>query len=111
MAVLWLQFALPYYYGVPAKETELDAFLYVAFLVSFYLLLPVLSIALRQYEVPASSVAVPEAAVDKDDGSVLAQDNIGGAREPAHVDPVAVATRVQVTAHEHLGLGVLALYA
>ena len=56
-------------------------------------------------------MAVPEAAVDKDDGPVLAQDDVGGAGEPAHVDPVAVATRVQVTAHEHLWLGVLALYA
>ena len=44
-------------------------------------------------------------------GPVFAQDNVGGAGEPAHVDPVAVATRVQVTAHEHLRLGVFALYA
>jgi len=44
-------------------------------------------------------------------GPVLAQDNVGGAGEPAHVDPVAVATRVQVTAHEYLGLGVFALDA
>ena len=54
---------------------------------------------------------MPEAAVYKDDGPVLAQDNVGGAGEPAHVDPVAVATRVQVTAHEHFGPGVFALDA
>lgn len=47
----------------------------------------------------------------QDDGSVFAQDNVWCAGEPAHVDPVAVATRVQVTAHEHLGLGVFALDA
>ena len=84
---------------MPAEEAELDAFLYVALFVAFYLLLPELAIALGQYEVFAAFVAVPEAAVDKDDGPVLAQDNVGGAGEPAHVDPVAVATRVQVTAH------------
>ena len=94
---------------MPAEAAELDAFLYVAFLVSLYLLLPVLSIALGQYEVPASSVAVPEAAVYKYDGLVFVQDNVGCARELAHVDSVAVTARVQVTAHEHLGLGVFAL--
>lgn len=76
---------------VPAKETELDAFLYITFLVSFYLLLPVLGIALGQYEISAVFVAVPETAVYKDDGPVLAQDDVGGAGEPAHVYPVAVA--------------------
>lgn len=96
---------------MPAEDAELDTFLYVALFVAFYLLLPELAIALGQYEVFAAFVAVPEAAVDEDDGPVLAQDNVGGAGEPAHVDPVAVATRVQVTAHEHLGLGVLALDA
>ena len=96
---------------MPTEEAELDAFLYITFLVSLYLLLPVLGIALGQYKISAVFVAVPETAVYKDDGSVFAQDNVGGAGEPAHVDPVAVATRVQVTAHEHLGLGVLALYA
>ena len=111
MAVLGHQFAPPNYYSVPAEKAELDAFFYVALFVAFYLLLPELAITLWQYIVPAAFVTVPETAVDKDDGPVLAQDNVGGAGEPAHVDPVAVATRVQVTAHEHLGLGVLALYA
>ena len=45
------------------------------------------------------------------DGLVFAQDDVGGAWEPAHVDSVAVTVRVQVTAHEHLGLGVPALDA
>ena len=111
MAVIWLQFALPDDDCVPAEHSQLDAFLYVALFVAFYLLLPVLAITLWRYVVLAAFVAVPEAAVDKDDGPVLAQDNVGGAGEPAHVYPVAVATRVQVTAHEHLGLGVLALDA
>ena len=111
MAVLGHQFAPPDYYSVPAEKAELNAFLYVALFVALYLLLPELAITLWWHVVPAAFMAVPEAAVDKDDGLVLAQDNVGCAGEPAHVDPVAVATRVQVTAHEHLGLGVFALDA
>ena len=96
---------------MPAEEAELDAFFYVALFVAFYLLLPELAIALGQYEVFAAFVAVPEAAVDKDDGPVLAQYYVGGAGQALDVYAVAVATRVQVTAHEHLGLGILALDA
>ena len=96
---------------MPAEAAELDAFLYVALFVAFYLLLPELAIALGQYEVFAAFVAVPETAVDKYGGLVFAQDNIRCAGELAHVDSVAVTARVQVTAHEHLGLGVPALDA
>lgn len=91
MAVLGHQFALPDDDCMPAEEVELDAFLYVALFVSLYLLLPVLAIALWRYIVPAAFVPVPETAVYKDDGSVFAQDDVGCAGEPAHVDPVAVA--------------------
>ena len=91
MAVLRLQFALPNDDCMPAEEAELDAFLYITFLVSLYLLLPVLGIALGQYKISAVFVAVPETAVYKDDGSVFAQDNVGCAGKPAHVYPVAVA--------------------
>ena len=75
---------------MPAEETELDAFLYVALFVAFYLLLPVLGIAFGQYEVFAVFVAMPETAVDKYGGPVFAQDDVGCAWEPAHVDSVAV---------------------
>ena len=109
MAVLGHKFAPPYDDCVPAEEAELDAFFYVALFVAFYLLLPVLGIAFGQYEVFAVFVAMPETTVDKYCGFVLAQDNVGCAGEPAHVDPVAVTARVQVTAHKHLGLGVFAL--
>lgn len=84
---------------MPAEEAELDAFFYVAMFVAFYLLLPELAIALWRYIVPAAFVSVPEAAVDKYCGLVLAQDDVGCAWEPAHVDSVAVTARVQVTAH------------
>lgn len=96
---------------MPAEVAQLDAFFYVAMFVAFYLLLPELAIALWRYIVPAAFVSVPKTAVDKYCGLVLAQDNVGCAWEPAHVDSVAVTARVQVTAHEHLGLGVPALDA
>ena len=111
MAVLWLQFAPPDDDCVPAEHSQLDAFIYITFLISLYLLLPVLGIALGQYEISAAFVAVPETTVDKYGSLVFAQDDVGRAGEPAHVDSVAVTARVQVTAHEHLWLGVLALYA
>ena len=96
---------------VPAEAAQLDAFFDVALFVAFYFLLPELAIALGHYKVFAVFVAVPETAVDKYGSLVFAQDNVGCAGELAHVDSVAVTARVQVTAHEHLGLGVLALYA
>ena len=107
--VLRLQFALTDDDCVPAEHSQLDAFLNITFLVSLYLLLPVLGIALGQYEISAAFVAVPETAVDKYGGLVFAQDDVGGAGELAHVDSVAVTARLQVMAHEHLVLGVFAL--
>ena len=50
---------------MPAEHSQLDAFLYITFLVSLYLLLPELAITLWRYVVPAAFVPVPEAAVDK----------------------------------------------
>ena len=63
---------------VPAEHSQLDAFLYITFLVSLYLLLPVLGIALGQYEISAVFVAVPETAVDKYGGLVFAQEASSG---------------------------------
>ena len=96
---------------MPAEVAQLDTFLYVALFVAFYLQLPELAIALGHYKVAATFVSVPEAAVDEDDGAVFAQDNVGGAWQALDVYAVAVAMGVQVTAHNHLGIGVLALDA
>ncbi len=96
---------------MPAEEAELDAFLYVALFVAFYLLLPELAIALWRYIVPAAFVTVPKAAVDKYCGLVLAQDDVGGAGQAFDIYAIAVAMGVEVTAHNQLGFGVLALDA
>lgn len=111
MAVLGLQLALPYDYRVPAEPAQLDAFLDVTLFVAFYFPIPILDVALRHGIVLASFVAVPETAVDENGCPVFGHDNVGRAGELPHVYSVAVASGVQVAAYEHLGLGVLALYA
>ena len=96
---------------VPAEHSQLDAFLYITFLVSLYLLLPVLGIALGQYEISAVLVTVPKASVDKDDCLVFALYNVGGTGQAFDVYAVAVAVGVQIMSHDQLGLCVLALDA
>ena len=111
MAVLGFEFALPDDDCVPAEAAQLDAFLDIALFVAFYFLFPELGVALGHDKVTATFVAVPEAAVDEYDGAVFAQYNIGCAGQSLDVDPVTVSMGMQVTAHNHLGLGVLALDA
>ena len=96
MAVLGLQFAPPNNDCMPAEETELDAFLYVALFVAFYLLLSELAITLWRYVVPAVFVSVPEAAVDKYCGLVLAQYYVWGTGQALDVYTVAVAMGVWI---------------
>ena len=96
---------------MPAEVAQLDAFFDIALFVAFYFLFPERGVALGHYKVLATLVAVPEAAVDEDDGAVFAQHYVGGAGQALDIYAVAVATGVQVTAHNHLGLGVLALDA
>ena len=90
---------------------QLDAFFEVALFVAFYFLLPELAIVLGQHEVFAAFVTVPEAAVDEDDCLVLAQYYVGGAGQAFDIYAVAVAMGVQITSHNQLGFGVLALNA
>ena len=111
MAVLGHQFAPPDDDCVPAEVAQLDAFFYVALFVAFYLLLPEFSVCLGYYKVFAAFVTVPEAAVDEDDCLVLAQYYVGGAGQALDVYAVAVAMGVEVTAHNQLRFGVLALDA
>ena len=111
VAVFWFEFALPNDDCVPAEVAQLDAFFDVALFVAFYLLFPEWGVALGHDKVTAAFVPVPEAAVDEDDGAVLAQHYVGGAGQMLDVYAVAVAVGMQVAAHNQLGLGVLALDA
>ena len=96
---------------MPAELAQLDAFFDVALFVAFYFLFPEWGVALGHYKVTAAFVPVPEASVDEYDGAVFAQHYVGGAGQAPDIHTVAVVTGVQVTAYDHLGLGVLALDA
>ena len=96
---------------MPAEVAQLDAFFDIALFVAFYFLFPEWGVALGHYKVFAALVAVPEAAVDEDDCLVLAQYNVWGAGQALDIYAVAVAMGMEVTAHNQLGLGVLALDA
>ena len=89
----------------------MDAFFDIALFVAFYFLFPEWGVALGHYKVTATFVPVPEAAVYEDGGAVLAQHYVGGAGQALDIYAVAVAVGMQVTAHNQLGLGVLALDA
>ena len=96
---------------MPTEVAQLDAFFDVALFVAFYFLLPEWGVALGQHEVFAALVAVPKAAVDEDGCPVLAQYYVGGAGQALYIYAVAVAMGVQITSHNQLGFGVLALDA
>ena len=55
----------------------------------------------------ATAVAVPEAAVDEDDGAVLGQDEVGGAGEAFVIEPVPVAFVPQCVPDGPLRAGIL----
>lgn len=96
---------------MPAEVAQLDAFFDVALFVAFYFLFPEWGVALGHYKVLATLVTVPEAAVDEDGCPVFAQYYVGGAGQAFDVYAVAVAMGVQITSHNQLGFGVLALDA
>lgn len=96
---------------VPAEAAQLDAFFDVALFVAFYFLFPEWDVALGCYKVLAALVAVPEASVDKDDCLVFAQYYVGGTWQAFDIYAVAVAVGMEVTAHNQLWFGVLALDA
>ena len=78
---------------------QLYAFLNIALFVAFYFLFPECGVALWHYKVLAAFVPVPEAAVNEDDGAVLAQHYVGGAGQALDIYAVAVAMGMQIAAH------------
>ena len=65
---------------------ELEAFGKVALAVALNLGLPEAGTGLGKDEVTAAFMAVPEAAVYKDDGAILAKHNVGRTGQAADVD-------------------------
>jgi len=76
-----------------------------------YFIQPPFGAGLGYYIIFTAFVAMPETAMYKDDGLVFRQYYIGLAGEVFYVQTVAIAQGMQVAAHEHFGLGVLAFYA
>ena len=101
-----LEAALPDDYGVPAETGEGLIVAVVALAVAFYLRTPEVHVGLGEAEVPAAFVAMPEAAVDEDACTVLAQDDVRVPGQARVVEPVAEAAGVQPAPDGHLGLGI-----
>ena len=85
------EFAFPDGDDGPGEDVETPGALFVTGDVAGYLFFPKVGVGLRRDVFGATAVAVPEAAVDEDDGAVLGQHEVGGAGKPAVVEPVAVA--------------------
>ena len=111
LACLGLELTFPDDDGVPPHPLQLGATFQVTLAVTLYLLCPKLRVALRQHEVSAILVPMPEASVYEYHRAVLAQHDVGRARQPLHVHPVAESPAMEVSPHRHLRLGVAAMYA
>jgi len=89
--VLLGEFAFPDGDDGPGEGVEALGIEFVAGDVAGYLFFPESGVRLGFDVLGATAVAVPEAAVDEDDGAVLGQDEVGGAGEALVIEPVAVA--------------------
>lgn len=84
----FLQLAFPDDDDGPALGFQLAPDFLVALLVPCYLGCPEIGVGLGCRGVPAVFVAIPEAAVDEDDGAVLGEDDVRGAGKAPDVHPV-----------------------
>ena len=89
--VLLGEFAFPDGDDGPGEGIEALGVEFVTGDVAGYLFFPESGVRLGFDVLGATTVAVPEAAVDEDDGAVLGQDEIGGAGEALVIEPVPVA--------------------
>lgn len=100
-----IEFAFPDDDDGPAFGFQLAPGVLVALLVPCYLGGPEVGVGLGYRVVFAVIVAVPEAAVDEDDGAVFGEDDVGFAGEASVVDAVAEAQAPEGFAEEQLRLG------
>lgn len=101
------EFAFPDGDDGPGEGVEALSVEFVAGDVAGYLFFPEAGVRLGNDVLGATSVAVPEAAVDEDDCAILGQDEIGGAGEAFVIDPVAVPLVPQCVPDCPLRTGVL----
>ena len=100
-----LEFAFPDDDDGPAFGFQLAPGVLVTLLVPCYLGGPEVGVGFGNRVVFAVFVAVPEAAVDEDDGAVFGEDDVGFAGEASVVDAVAEAQAPEGFAEEQLRLG------
>jgi hypothetical protein len=100
------QLTLPKGNYLPASLLQCSYSFSVVGYVGIYFVQPPVGAGFGYYIIFTSFVAVPEAAVYKDDGLVPGQHYIRLARHILYMQAVPVAVGVQITAHQHLGLGI-----
>jgi hypothetical protein len=71
-----------------------------------YFCLPKGGAGFGHYKIPAAGVAMPKAAMNKEDGFVTGEYNIGAAGQAFYIQAVAVALGMQPAAHQHFGPGI-----
>ena len=77
---------------MPAHSSELALFLFITFLIPFNFLLPKVDVGLRQTEVFAILMTMPETAVHKDHRTVFTQHQIRMTGQTWMVEPIAEAS-------------------
>ena len=108
LAVAAVEFTFPDDDDMPTLGTEGLLVLQVTGLVACEFLGPEGDVAVGDTKVLAALVTMPETAVDKYDGLVGGEDEVGGAGEVADMDAVPEAVGPEEAAHEEFGAGVFA---
>lgn len=94
-----LQLAFPHLDYVPTHTPQLHPVPGIARLIALNLLPPEAGICLRQAEIAAPLMPMPETSVYENHRTVAAKHNVGRARQSAHVLAIAESTGKQVVAH------------
>lgn len=94
-----LQLAFPHLNHVPAHTPQRHPVPGIARLIALNLLLPEAGICLRQAEIAASLMPMPETSVYENHRTVAAKHNVGRARQSAHVLAIAESPGKQVVAY------------
>ena len=105
--VLLGEFAFPDGDDGPGEGVEALGAQFIAGDVAGHFLLPEAGVAFRDDIFGAAAVAVPEAAVDEDDGTVLGEDEVGRAGQTSVVEPVAITATPQFVPDGPLGSRIL----
>lgn len=104
----WFKFTLMKYNYFPAKLSQLRCIDFIQFLITIYFLSPPFCACLGYSGILAILMPMPEAAMHEDDGLVFGQDDVGFAGQGFVMQFIPEALSMEISAHEHLRLGVFA---